>query len=124
MTEYDPKHDAPNENKPWFSNSTYDALKRAVTVVLPAVGTLYFALAVIWGLPRAEDVVGSIAAVNVFLGVVLALSNSSYKKSDAPFDGALEITNVEGGKKVALALDDLPNALENKDQVTFRVKNL
>ena len=64
-----------------MSNSTYDKLKFIAQVVLPAVGTLYAALAGIWGLPYAEQIVGTIVAVDTFLGVVLKISTYQYNKS-------------------------------------------
>ena len=41
-------------------------------------GTLYFALAGIWGLPCAEEIVGTITAVDTFLGVILGISTHNY----------------------------------------------
>lgn len=64
-----------------MSNSTYDKLKFIAQVVLPAAGTLYAALAGIWGLPYAEQIVGTIVAVDTFLGVVLKISTYQYNKS-------------------------------------------
>lgn len=58
----------------------YDALKFIAQILLPAVGTLYFALAGIWGFPYPEQVVGTITAVDTFLGVVLGISSAKYKK--------------------------------------------
>ncbi|MBQ2396430.1 MAG: phage holin [Bacteroidales bacterium] len=49
--------------------------------VLPAIGTLYFALAGIWGFPYGEEVVGTIAAVDTFLGVILGISTAQYNKN-------------------------------------------
>lgn len=66
-----------------MSNSTYDTLKFIVQIVLPACGTLYFALASIWGFPYAEQIVGTIAAVTTFLGVVLKISTIQYNKQQA-----------------------------------------
>lgn len=63
-----------------LSNKTYDILKWIAMYLLPALGTLYFALAGIWGLPYGEEIVGTITAVDTFLGVVLGISNSAYKK--------------------------------------------
>jgi hypothetical protein len=65
-----------------MSNKVYDALKMISTVVLPAIGTLYFALAGIWGFPYAEQVGGTITAVVTFLGVVLGISSAQYKKKN------------------------------------------
>lgn len=63
-----------------MSNSTYDALKYIAQIVLPACGTLYFALAGIWGLPYGEQIVGTITAIDTFLGVLLGISTSQYNK--------------------------------------------
>ena len=63
-----------------MSNETYDFLVWITQIVLPALGTLYFALAGLWGCPYAEQIVGTITAVDAFLGAVLKSSNEQYKK--------------------------------------------
>lgn len=65
-----------------MSNKVYDILKFIAQILLPAMGTLYFALAGIWGFPYAEQVVGTITAVDTFLGVVLGISSANYNKED------------------------------------------
>lgn len=65
-----------------LNNKVYDVLKWVALILLPALGTLYFALAGIWGFPYAEQVVGTITAIDTFLGVLLGISNNSYKKED------------------------------------------
>lgn len=65
-----------------MSNKTYDTLKWIAQYVLPASGTLYFALAGIWGLPYGEQVVGTITAVDTFLGVLLGISAAQYSKTE------------------------------------------
>lgn len=64
-----------------MSNKTYDVLKWIAMVFLPAIATLYFALAGIWGFPYGEEIVGTITAVNTFLGVSLGISAAQYKKT-------------------------------------------
>ena len=64
-----------------MSNKAYDALKYVAQIVLPALATLYFALAQIWGLPYGEQVVGTITAVDAFLGALLRLTTIKYEKS-------------------------------------------
>lgn len=64
-----------------ISNKVYDTLKWIAQYFLPALGTLYFALAGIWGLPYGEQVVGSITAIDTFLGVLLGMSSANYNKS-------------------------------------------
>lgn len=63
-----------------MSNKTYDMLKFVAQIMLPAAGTLYFSLASIWGFPYGEEIVGTITAVDTFLGVCLGLSSASYKE--------------------------------------------
>ena len=63
-----------------MSNKCYDVLKYIALVVLPALGTLYFALAGIWDFPYGEQIVGTVTAVDTFLGVILKLSSDSYYK--------------------------------------------
>lgn len=65
-----------------LTNKWYDILKFVTTIVLPGIGTLYFALAQIWGFPYAEQIVGTITAIVTFLGAVLGISNAKYKKSE------------------------------------------
>ena len=66
-----------------MSNKMYDVLKWIAMVGLPAIATLYFALAGIWGFPYGEEVVGTITAVDTFLGVLLGISSAQYKKHTA-----------------------------------------
>lgn len=63
-----------------LSNKTYDVLKWIAQYLLPALGTLYFALAGIWGFPYGEQIVGTISAVDAFLGVILGISTHNYNK--------------------------------------------
>ena len=58
----------------------YDILKWVALCLLPAAGTLYFALAGIWGFPCGEQVVGTITAVDTFLGVILGISSAQYNR--------------------------------------------
>lgn len=65
-----------------LSNKQYDILKWVAQILLPALGTLYFALAGIWGFPFGEQIVGTITAIDTFLGVILGISSSQYKKEE------------------------------------------
>jgi len=65
-----------------LKDKTYNTLKWYAQYALPAVGTLYFALATIWGLPYGEQIVGTITAIDAFLGVMLGLSTASYNKAN------------------------------------------
>ena len=63
-----------------MSNKVYDTLKWIAMYLLPALGTLYFALSGIWGLPYGEQIVGTITAIDTFLGVILGISTVQYSK--------------------------------------------
>lgn len=65
-----------------MSNKTYDTLKKIAQIVLPAAGTLYFALAGIWGFPYGEEIVGTLTAIDAFLGAVLGYSSMKYNKTE------------------------------------------
>ena len=64
-----------------MSNKVFDILKQIAMVWLPALGTLYFAFAGIWGLPYAEQIVGTITAIDTFLGAILGITTVQYKKN-------------------------------------------
>ena len=64
-----------------FNNKVYDVLKYIAQIVLPAIATLYFALSSIWGLPYGEQIVGTITAIDCFLGALLGISSIQYNKS-------------------------------------------
>lgn len=72
-----------------MSNKMYDILKFIAQILLPAIGTLYFALARIWSFPFAEEIVGTITAIDAFLGALLGISTMQYNKQNEtqPPDG-------------------------------------
>lgn len=72
-----------------MSNKTYDVLKYIALIVLPALGTFYFAIAGIWGLPYVEQIVGTITAIDTLLGALLKISTAKYQK---------EQENIEEGE--------------------------
>ena len=65
-----------------MSNKLYDSLKWLAQICLPAIGVLYFALSGIWGFPYGEEIVGTITAIDTFLGVILGISSANYKKNN------------------------------------------
>ena len=65
-----------------MSNKVYDVLKWIAMVVLPAIATLYAALSGIWGFPYGEQIVGTLVAVETFLGAILQITNAQYKKTN------------------------------------------
>ena len=136
MNDYTPGHrgDVP-EQEPVFgegppaantllSNKLYDRLKFLAQVLMPGVAALYFGLAAIWGLPKAEEIVGTITVLDTFLGLFLVAGARQYQNSDARFDGAIRVENfeAEGYSNLNVRLD--PDAIADKDEVTVKVKRV
>ncbi|MBQ0112241.1 MAG: phage holin [Bacteroidales bacterium] len=65
-----------------MSNKVYDVLKYIAQIVLPGIATLYFAIASIWGLPYGEQIVGTITAIDAFLGALLGITSAQYKEGN------------------------------------------
>lgn len=104
-----------------MSNRLYDAIKFIAQIFLPALGALYFALAGIWGFPAVEEVMGSILAVDTFLGALLKVSANAYDKSDAKYNGVVNITETEDKIGMSLELHEDPEDLTAKKEILFRV---
>ena len=82
-----------------MSDKTYNVLKWIALILLPALGTLWFALAQIWNFPYAEEILGTITAIDAFLGCVLGVSTSSYKKGlEMAADADKALKNIKGEK--------------------------
>ena len=108
-----------------LSDSTYDSLKGAAQLGIPALATLYFTLSQIWGLPYGEEVVGTLAAINAFLGVILRYSSKSYSASESKYDGSIDVEQIEDGvKRFTLNLNGDPETLDTRNQVVFKIKQV
>jgi len=64
-----------------LNNKTYDRLKLAVQVILPALLTCYTTIAVALGLPATEVVTIIAGAVITCLGTILGISSKNYEKN-------------------------------------------
>ena len=65
-----------------LSNKTYDILKWAVMIALPAFATFYTTVGKIWGWPLTEEIVATIMAGTTFLGISLQISSAKHKAED------------------------------------------
>lgn len=102
-----------------LSNKVYDVLKWVAQYFLPALGTLYFALSSIWGLPYGEQIVGTITAIDAFLGVLLGISSTNYKG-----DGTMTVDKTNADKDVySLNLNVPVEDLESRNTITFKVNS-
>ena len=102
-----------------FSDKTYDILKWVAQDVLPGLGTLCFAITSLWHLPYGSQIVGTITAVDAFIGCLLRLSSIKYEG-----DGTIVVDTFEDGPLAyRIELNTLPEDMTNKDRVTFKVSS-
>lgn len=105
-----------------LGNGLYNKLKWVAQIFLPALGALYFGLGDIWDLPKVTEVVGTIAVVDTFLGLLLGVSARNYNSSNARFDGSLDIDLSDPNKDTFLVnYKNHPLDLVGKNEVVLRV---
>lgn len=102
-----------------MNDKLYQILKWIAQLVLPASGALYFALSTIWGLPYGEQVVGTITAVDAFLGAILGISTVQYNKNGK--DGTLEIDTSDPDKDTYMLSVNNLDSIKNKNSITLKV---
>jgi hypothetical protein len=101
----------------------YDVLKQVAQIWLPGLGTLYFTLANLWHLPNPDEVVGTIVAIDAFLGLGLHINTQAYNQSDRKYDGSLNLEEGPEGSQLRMNQVDI-NGLFTKDSVTFKINKV
>lgn len=105
-----------------LANHVYDGLKHTAQIGLPALGTLYFTLAQIWPqVPAGEQVVGTIMAVDAFLGILLGYSTKTYNESEAKYGGEIVLSPGETTDTTRMATSFKTAALADKDEIVLKV---
>lgn len=104
-----------------MSDKLYNILKHAAAIGFPALSALYYTVAQIWNIPDTKEVMGTISAVNVFVGALVGVSYVKYNNSGAKYVGALEVIDNGDKKTFSLNLNDAPESLENLSEATFKV---
>ena len=66
-----------------LSNKTYDVLSFIGKIVLPALATLWLALADVWHFPLKTEIATTIVALDTFLNTLLGISSANYYKEEA-----------------------------------------
>lgn len=105
-------------SKPVLSDRAYRLLKWVSAFILPAFSAFYLALSQIWGLPLAEQIVGTSTALNTLLGGLLAFSTKSYNKSDSKYDGEFELRE---GQNPRLVMNEDPEGFEPNKSLNIRI---
>jgi hypothetical protein len=109
--------------RPWLTDGYYNVLKFVAQILLPALGTLYAAISGLWGLPAAEQVVGTIIAVDTFLGVILGISSAQFAALGAQHDGTLVVHQYDDNSgAIQLNFTGHPAELASKKTVSFNVE--
>lgn len=99
-----------------LNSRLYDILKPIALIYLPALATLYFAIASIWGIPDTTSVIGTISAADTFLGAVLGLSSKSYTQ---PLDGVIVSDGTDFTK---VDIQKTHSELQNSKTVTLAIQ--
>lgn len=74
-----------------MSNRTYDILKQIALWAVP-LSVFIASLGNIWGIPYAEQVSATLAAVDVLIGAVISISSAAYhaQQTEDPLEGLEE----------------------------------
>lgn len=102
-------------------SAVYDVLKPFALVVLPALSTLYVALGAIWGLPNVKEVVGTITAIDTFLGAALGISTKNFVAGRGIYDGHVSVVRTPESTKYLLELDYDPELILTKKRIVLSV---
>lgn len=106
-----------------LSGVQYDALKTSVMIAIPGLAALYFGLAQIWGLPKAEEVVGSAAVLTTFLGLFAKQQKKAYDNSDAKYDAVVHVDDTGDKKNYEFDFGDkdVEKVIDPKKEILVKV---
>ena len=108
-----------------LGDKTYDRAKFLVQIILPALAVLYASLSEFWGFPKVQEVVGTIGALALFLGLVLRISSNNFEPPPVmgtPVGQFNVIELPDGRKTVNLELDRDPESVINDEVISFKLK--
>jgi Putative phage holin Dp-1 len=106
---------------PLLNDKWYSILEYVARVVLPGMATLYLALSQLWSFPNGPQVVGTIVAVDTFLGLFLGVAMKKYDASDVAHQGTINVIPTDTGTMYSLELNGDPAALADMSKVSFKV---
>lgn len=103
-----------------LSNNMYEVLKWFAMIGLPALGTFYFTVANLLGLPYAGEVSGIIVALVTCLSTMLRIGTSS-----AVTTGTITVGTDDNGAQTitGLSLNDPLPLLSNKNAAVLTIKS-
>lgn len=134
MDDYVPEHRGEEEEEPvvgeapptartLFSNKVYDWLKFLALVILPALAVFYISIAPLWGLPKQEEVAGTLMAIDLLLGAVLGIANRQYQEQDQAYDGHIYVGPGETPETKTVGFDVTASGsdLVGKKEARFKI---
>lgn len=132
MTQTSPSDDIQNADsvapseivKSLLTSRQYNILKWVTMIVLPAITTAYGTFSNIWGWPYGDQIVASMAAITLLLGVLIGVSTNSYNKSSSGPAGTLVVDHTDVNSQTYLAFDQDPNTLTEGSQITLNVTHV
>lgn len=123
--------DNPPQARTLLGNKRYDQLKFVAQVLLPALATFYASFGALWEFPKTQEVVGSLIALDLFLGILLGLATRQYETSGAKYSGAafVKTSLADDGEtpltQVAVAFKPEVDGqqVEQQKEITLKVIN-
>lgn len=103
-----------------INNRTYDILKWVSLIFLPAISALYFSLGRTWDWPNVEQIMGTIASIEIFIGALIGITTPSHNKTR--IDGIMNVIETDDKKTFDLSLDKSPESLGEQNEVIFKVR--
>lgn len=117
-----PSTQSNNQPLSWLSDKNYNLFKQAALLIVPGLNAFYNSLAVLWDLPATDKVTGTLLAVNVLLGIFVAVAKLVHDASGAKYDGGLVWEeDVENGVTNLRLTSMSMDALNNKSEVLLKV---
>jgi hypothetical protein len=103
----------------------YTIIKNLAQYVMPALAVLDVSLAAIWGLPYTTQILATISAITLFLGVIQGLFERSNAARGKQYDGALVIDKTDSTKDTySLEVTTPLSELGKKMHIVLKVENL
>lgn len=108
--------------KPLLSSDQYTLLKHVVSIVLPALAAIYFALGQVWHFPDVAEVMATIAGANTVLGGLLGYSTATYNASESKYAGIIETVEDDAKITFNLITNGHPANIKNMTEAIFKVQ--
>lgn len=120
----DGRYEATNSGRVQLTDKQYDFLRGLVELVVPGLGGLYAAIAILWGWGYGTEVVGTATALTVFGGILLKFARKGYEQTIVPeggYDGQVveDVINGDPVLRVDLTQEAKEN-LFNKSQIVIK----